>query len=220
MQRRHLEEFSGMESLSEDSARSGSELREPSGADPEAVGPLLAPRLRGGGVALRLGFYGTILALALIRFALNPPLQLPVVLILVTWYATAGLYFALRPREPVPGCLTAALRWVFFAYEATAVVVVMHHVGGSGWLALLLLVYPVSELNILSPGRPGFAGSVLATLACTAMVAVEALGWLPHDPFYAVSDPLYRQPEYVLGVLVVACFTLLTPAIAQLRARS
>ena len=77
MRRRHLEEFSGMENLSEDSARSGSELREPSGADPEAVRPLLAPRLRGGGVALRLGFYGTILALALIRFALNPPLQLP-----------------------------------------------------------------------------------------------------------------------------------------------
>jgi hypothetical protein len=177
------------------------------------------PRLRGRW-ALRLGFYGTIVALAYIRYALNPPVQLPIVLILVTWYATAGLYFALRPREPVPGCLTVALRWVFFAYEAAAVVVVMHHLGGSGWLALLLLSYPVTELNFLSPGRPGFAGSVLAILACAAMVAVEAQGWLPHDPFYAVSDPLYRQAEYVLGVLIVASFTLLAPAIVQLRARS
>jgi hypothetical protein len=171
-------------------------------------------------MALRLGFYGTILVLALIRFSLNPPIERSAVLILVTWYVTAALYFALRPREPVPGCLTAGLRWVFFAYEATALVVVMHHLGGSGWLAILLLAYPVTELSILSPGRGAVAASVLAILVCTAMVTVEAFGWLSHDPFYSVSEPLYRQAEYVLGVVIVACFTLLAPAIAQLGARS
>ncbi|MGD2217614.1 MAG: hypothetical protein PVJ64_12740 [Gemmatimonadales bacterium] len=186
-------------------------------AEPEGAAPAPGPR---GRTALRLGFYGTIVALALIRFALNPPLQRSLVLILVTWYATAGFYFALRPREAMPGCLSAALRWVFFAYEATAVVVVMHYLGGSGWLTILLLVYPVGELNLLSPGRAGVAASALAVLVCTAMVAVEALGWLSHDPFYTVSDPLYREAEYVLGVLIVACFTLLAPAIVQLRARS
>jgi hypothetical protein len=175
---------------------------------------------RRGRAALRLAFYGTILALALIRFSLNPPVQLATVLILTTWYATAGLYFALRRGVEQAGWLSVALRFTFFAYEATAVVIVMHHLGGSGWLALLLLGYPVGELNTLSPGRAGLAGSVLAILACTAMVAVEAFGWLPHDSFYAVTDPLYRQAEYVLGVLIVACLTLLAPAIAQLRARS
>jgi hypothetical protein len=208
-----------MESLGQDRARPTSTPQEA----PEAGGGTRSaperPLLRGR-VALRLGFYGTILALALIRFSLNPPIQLPIVLILVTWYVTAGLYFALRPREGVPGCLTAALRFVFFVYEATAIVVVMHHLGGSGWLALLLLAYPVAELNILSPGRAGVAASLTAILACTAMAAIEALGWLPHDPFYSVSDPLYRQAEYVLGVLIVACFTLLAPAISQLRSRS
>lgn len=210
-----------MENLGQERPEDGGVPHPPSGAGVEAEPGAAADvaRLRGRAV-LRLGFYATILALALIRSALNPPVQLPIVLILVTWYATAGLYFALRPREPVPGCLTVALRWVFFAYEATAVVVVMHHLGGSGWLTLLLLFYPVTELNLLSPGRAGVAGSVLAILACTAMVAVEALGWLPHDPFYAVSDPLYRQAEYVLAVLIVACFTLMAPAVAQLRARS
>lgn len=185
----------------------------------EARGASAAPR-RPGRVAFRLGFYGTILALAHMRYALNPPVQLAIVLILVTWYATAGLYFALRPRTPTPGCLTVALSGVFFAYEVAAVVVVMHHLGGSGWLALLLLLYPISELNSEFPGRVGFAGSVFGIAVCSGMVAFEALGWLPHDPFYTVSDPLYRQGEYVLAVLIVACFTLLTPAIAQLRARS
>ncbi|NIN73470.1 MAG: hypothetical protein GTO46_16410 [Gemmatimonadetes bacterium] len=208
-----------MENLEQNRVRGGGARQEASAADAEPGGPPRGTGLRGR-AALRLGFYATILALALIRFSLNPPVQLPIVLTLVAWYATAGLYFALRPREPVPGCLTVVLRWVFFAYEASAVVVVMHHLGGSGWLTLLLLVYPVSELNILSPGRAGFAGSLLAILACTGMVAAEAFGWLPHDPFYAVSDPLYRQTEYVLGVLIVACFTLFTPATAQLRNRS
>ncbi len=207
------------ESLGADRAQPSSTPQEAPEAGGGARSAPARPRLRGR-VALRLGFYGTLLALALIRFSLNPPVQLPIVLILVTWYLTAGLYFALRPREQVPGCLTVALRFVFFVYEATAVVVVMHHLGGSGWLALLLLAYPVSELNIFSPGRAGFAGSLLAILACTAMVALEALGWLPHDPFYSVSDPLYRQAEYVLGVLIVACFTLLAPAVSQLRSRS
>lgn len=185
----------------------------------QPAGALERPRLRGR-LVLRLGFYGTILALVAIRYSLYPPVQLPTVLILVSWYATAGLYFVLRPRGEVPGCLSSALRFVFFAYETSAVVVVLHHLGGSGWPAILLLAYPVTELNLLAPGRTGFAGSLLAILACTAIVAVEALGWLPHDPFFSVSDPLYRQAEYVLGILIVACFALLTPAIVQLRARS
>jgi len=194
-----------MESIVEDSGQAGDSAER--------------TRLRRRAV-LRLGFYGTILALALIRFSLNPPVELPIVLILITWYATAGLYFALRPRDGVSGCVTAVLRFMFFAYETTATVVVMHHLGGSGWLAILLLAYPVTELNIISPGRAGVAASVLAIFVCTAMAAAEALGWLSHDPFYSVSEPLYRQAEYVLGVLIVASFTLLAPAIAQLGARS
>ncbi len=197
------------ESFGQDGAQpSGASEKAPQpGAGADSAVAVERPRLRGR-LALRLGFSGTILALALIRFSLNPPVQLPIVLILVTWYLTAGLYFALRPREEVPGCLTVALRFVFFVYEATAVIVVMHHLGGSGWLALLLLAYPVAELNMLSPGRAGVAASLTAILACTAMVAVEALGWLPHDPFYSVADPLYREPAYVLGVLVVGALVL------------
>ena len=80
------------------------------------------------------------------------------------------MYFALRPREAVPGWLSGTLRFVFFAYGTSAIVVVMHHLGGSGWLAILLLAYPVSELNLHASSRTGFSGSTLAILACTTMV--------------------------------------------------
>ena len=209
-----------MESPKEDGAHRADAAR---GAAEETAGegsPTVEGRQLRGRPLLRLAFYGTILALALLRISLNPPIHLPIVLILVTWYITAGLYFGLRPRELVPGCLTLGLRLVFFVYEVSAVVVLTHHLGGSGWLAVLLLVYPVTEINVLSPGRAGAAASVIAIVACTAMAVIEAIGWLPHDPFYSVSDPLYRQPEYLLAVLIVASFTLIAPAIAQGRSRS
>ncbi|UCC71968.1 MAG: hypothetical protein JSV86_16615 [Gemmatimonadota bacterium] len=169
--------------------------------------PVEERRIRGQAL-LRLAFYGTVAALALVRFWLNPPVHLPIVLILATWYVTAGVFFALRPREPGAGCLAVALRFVFFVYEVSAVVVVTHHLGGTGWLTVLLLVYPVVEMNVLGPGRAGVAASAIALAACTAMAALEALGWLPHDPFYSVADPLYREPAYVLLVLLVGTLVL------------
>ncbi len=85
--------------------------------------------------------------------------------------------------------------------------------GPAGWLTILVLLYPTLELNRLYRGKTGRAGSVLATLACTAMAGVEARGWVAHDPFYTVSDPLYREPLYVLAVFVAAAGVLvLLPA--------
>ncbi len=173
-----------------------------------------------GRAALRGGFYVAVLALALIRLRLYPPVDPPLVLVLATWFATAALYFALRPRQADAGCLAGALDFAFYVYEVSAVLAVSHYLGATGWLAILLLLYPVMEINVRYPGRPGVIASVIAILGCTAMAAVEAVGRLGHDPFYSVGDPLYRQPEYLLAVLIVATFTLLAPAALQARSRS
>lgn len=169
-----------------------------------------------GRTVLRIAFFGTIVLLSLIRLWLNPPAFRPLILVILTWYVTAGLYYTLRPRG-VSGWLPLAVRLAFHMYEVLAVVVVAHHLGGSGWLAILLLLYPVVEVNAGYPGWPGIVASLLAVLASMTIVVAEALGWLPHDPFFSVSDPLYRQPEYVVAVLAVASVTLLAPAIARRR---
>jgi hypothetical protein len=46
--------------------------------------------------------------------------------------------------------------------------------------------------------------SLLAILACVGIAVLEAVERLPHDPFYSVGDPLYREPLYVITLLVLA----------------
>jgi len=155
-------------------------------------------------IALALVF----LTLAAIRYGLNPPIDLLVVWILGTWLVLAAIFMRLQPRQEAPACLSVLLRLGFFLYETSAIVLAMQRLGGTGWLTILLLLYPTLELNRLYPGQTGRVGSTLATAACTAIVGVEALGWIPHDPFFTVADPLYREPLYVLAVLVVAAAAL------------
>jgi len=164
-------------------------------------------------IRLRVALWLIVLALAAIRFWLNPPIDLLAGWILATWVVIAGIFIGLQPREDSSGCLPLVLRLTFFLYETSAIVLLMQRLGGTGWLTVLVLLYPTLELNRLYRGKTGRAGSVLATLTCTAMVGMEALGWVPHDPFYTVGDPLYREPLYVLAVFVAAAGALvLLPA--------
>ncbi len=175
---------------------------------------------RSGLVQLRLALYGTILVLALIRFWLNPPMQTSVVLVLATWYFTAAIFFALRPRQATSGHVQFLLSFAFFVYEVLAATLVMSRLGGTGWLTILVLLFPALELNALFPGRRGFAGSLIAALAITGMATLEAAGRLPHDPFYSVGDPLYREFAYVIVVFIVSAFVLIGIPAALGRART
>ena len=175
---------------------------------------------RGSLVLLRTALYGTILVLALLRFWLNPPLQTSVVLVLATWYFTAAIFFALRPRQATSGHVRFLLSFAFFVYEVLAATLVMSRLGGTGWLTILVLLFPALELNALFPGRRGFAGSLIAALAITGMATLEAAGRLPHDPFYSVGDPLYRESAYVIVVFLVSAFVLIGIPAALGRARS
>jgi hypothetical protein len=159
-------------------------------------------------IRYRIALALVLLTLAAIRFGLNPPIDLVAVWILGTWLVVAALFIGLEPRQEGSACLSVLLRLVFFLYETSAIVLLMQRLGGTGWLTILLLLYPTLELNRLYPGKAGRVGSVLATAACTVMVGAEALGWIPHDPFFTVADPLYREPLYVLAVLVVAAAAL------------
>ena len=157
---------------------------------------------------LRLAFYLAVLMLAAVRWQLNPPLQPLVAAVLAMWVVTAGLFFWLRPRGTPPGPLPFLLDFAFFFYEVTAVVLSAHLLGGTGWLTLLLLLYPTVELNRLYPGHLGLTASLVASLGCVGIAVLEAIERLPHDPFYSVGDPLYREPLYVITLLVLAIVLL------------
>jgi hypothetical protein len=159
-------------------------------------------------VLVRVAFYLAVLMLAAVRWQLNPPLQPLVAGILAMWGVTAGLFFWLRPRGTPPGPLPFLLDFAFFFYEATAVVLAAHLLGGTGWLTLLLLTYPTVEFNRLYPGHLGLTASFVAILGGVGIAVLEAVERLPHDPFYSVGDPLYREPLYLITLLVLAMVLL------------
>jgi hypothetical protein len=152
----------------------------------------------------RLGLYATILALVGLRLLLYPPVPFLLKTLIGTWYAAAALFFAAFPRKADSRYFLFTLRFVFFIYEITAIVLAMQLLGGSGWLAILFLLFPVFELNLRYPGYAGKLGSMLAVFACSAVTLAEAAGRLPHDPFFGIGDPLYREPGYMAAVFLVA----------------
>lgn len=153
---------------------------------------------------LRLAIMGAVLGLAAIRLALNPPLPRAVWILVPGWFFVAAVYHLLQPRQVMPYWFVYLLRLSFFIYEVCVILVVAHFLGGSGWLAILLLILPTLELNLAFPDRAGTVASALAALGAATIVYGEARGWLWHDPFYSVDAPLYREPAYVGAVLALA----------------
>ncbi len=189
-------------------ARNVASMNEPAEQQANDAAPALRGRLLSF-LSIRAALLLLALALAAARFWLNPPANLMVWLLLSTWLATAVAFAIFEPRDAVPGCFSFALRFAYFFYEVTVVVLLVHLLGGTGWLAILFLMMPAIELNVLYPGGGGVAGSLAATIACAAMLVGEAVGRLPHDPFYSVGEPLFREPAYVLVVLLVAAVFLI-----------
>jgi hypothetical protein len=164
---------------------------------------------------------GAALALALVRIWLNPPLHPMLYWLLPTWYAVAAVYYLVQPGVTTPAWFRFVLRFSFFCYEAVAVVIICHFLGGSGWLAILLLLLPVLELNLAFPGLAAALSSVFAVACAGGMTLLEAQGWLSHDPFYSVGAPLYSQPAYVAAVYLIGLvFLVAVPAWVASYARS
>lgn len=168
-------------------------------------------RVRFGGT--RFAVMGAVLALALVRIWLNPPLHPMLYWLLPTWYVVAAVYYLVQPPATVPGWFRFLLRFSFFCYEVVAVTIICHFLGGSGWMAIIFLLLPALELNLVFPGIAAALSSVFAVACAGGMALLEAQGLLPHDPFYSVGDPLFNQSAYVATVYVVALvFLVAVPA--------
>ncbi len=152
----------------------------------------------------RLAVMVSLLALALVRVGLNPPLSRAVWVLLPGWFLVAAVYHLLQPRGGMPYWFVYLLRLSFYVYEVTTVLLVANLIGASGWLAILFLLLPTLELNLAFPDRGGTIASTLGALAVAAVAYAEARGRLWHDPFYSVDAPLYREPAYLVAVLVLA----------------
>ncbi len=154
--------------------------------------------------AARLTVMAALLALALVRVGLNPPVSRAVWVLLPGWFLVAAVYHLLQPRQEMPYGFVYLLRLSFYAYEVSTVLLVANLIGASGWLAILFLLLPTLELNLAFPDRGGTIASFVAALAVAAVAYAEARGRLWHDPFYSVDAPLYREPAYLAAVLILA----------------
>ena len=161
---------------------------------------------------VRVGLVVAVLTVALVRFWLHPatasPLSPLILLLLIAWSLLIAIIVVWDSRG-VEAARFVSVRFALFAAEVVLLTAIAHFLGGAGWLAILLLVFPTIEWNLFFSGAKGIAGSAVATLSGTALVALEALGWIGHDSFLAVGGAIYREPAYVLAVLVVSALVLI-----------
>lgn len=157
----------------------------------------------------RVAFMVAVAALAMVRVWLNPPLHPMLYWLIPSWYVFAGIFHMVQPRGGVPEWFQFLLRFSFFTYEIVVLAIIFHFMGGTGWLAILFMIFPTIELSLAFPGKRSALSSVLAALLVGGMAWAEASGWLWHDPFYSAAAPLYREPEYVASVTIVALVFLL-----------
>jgi hypothetical protein len=169
----------------------------------------------------RAAFMGAVLALALVRVWLNPPLHPMLYWLLPSWYIFAAVFHMVQPRGGFPDWYQFLLRFSFFCYEIFVLAIIFHFLGGTGWLAILFLIFPAMEMSVAFPGKGAALTSVLAAVLAGGMAWAEASGWLWHDPFYSAGAPLYQEAPYVASVTVVALVFLVgLPAWAGHYARS
>lgn len=155
---------------------------------------------------VRVGFFGALLTVAAIRLILSPPIPPAILSILGTWLVVVAVFRLAPPRRVA--WLPLLLRFGLYAFEVAALVLVLYRLGASGLLTLLFLTYLTIEINLLLPGWPGLLGSILATVAAALVVSAEATGLLTHDPFFSVAHPLYREPAYLVAILILGAVML------------
>ncbi|NIQ57380.1 MAG: hypothetical protein GWN71_12950, partial [Gammaproteobacteria bacterium] len=85
---------------------------------------------------------------------------------------------------------------------------IAHVLGASSWLATLFLLFPAIEWNMLFPGVWGLIGSGLAIMASGALVAGEALGFVPPESLFQSVETVYRDPPYAIGAFLVSAFVI------------
>lgn len=140
---------------------------------------------------------------AVILLILGLPLTWRFFALTVVWFTVSVLSvrWLVQHRESP---LFFPTRFALFSFEVLVAAWLAHYIGASSWLATLFLLFPAIEWNMLYPGIWGMAGSVLAVLSSGALIAGEALGFVPAGAVYPTIDPEYADPRYALGAFFVS----------------
>lgn len=145
---------------------------------------------------------------AVVRYGLSLPLDLAFFVLIAAWFAVSAGYFRwVGPEAASPFYLP--VRIGLFALDVLVAVWAAHFVAASAWLAVLFVLFPALEWNLLHPGRVGLAGSLGAVFAAGAVVAGESLGFVPAGSVFRGVDPLYQEPVYALAAFLVAALVIL-----------
>lgn len=177
----------------------------PGGPEPDpAVQGILHRPLR----ARSLVAVGALLLGSTFRWILDLPLDPAFFVVVVAWMAVATAAF----RWLLPSSARDEFslgRLLLFGFEVVVAVWVARFVSASSWPAILLVLLPAVEWNMLYPGWAGLAGSMGAVVGSGAVILSEALGFVPTASLLPavseqLSDPAYGLMAFllVLGVVV------------------
>jgi len=154
-------------------------------------------------------FAGAVLALGLLfRFALRLPVEPAFFVLVIGWYATVPLFFRWSSRHEGSRFYFPA-RAVYFGVEILVAASAARWLGAGSWPAVLFVLLPVLEWNLLFPGRRGLLGSSAAVLVCAALVVGEALGVISGSPVLRELDPTSGGLTFALGALLISAGVLI-----------
>lgn len=147
------------------------------------------------------------------RFALGLPLSLAYFALVLVWVTTFVFFYRVLDIGPEAAAYFP-LRVAFFSLEVLFATGIAHVLGASSWLATLFLLFPAIEWNMMFPGSWGLIGSGLAVMASGALVAGEALGFVPPQSLFQSVETVYREPSYAIGAFLVSAFVIISLSIA------
>jgi signal transduction histidine kinase len=141
--------------------------------------------------------------------------------------AICNLFFGLWARSAGPTAKSErTLAHTQIVVDLLGLTVLLHLTGGIENPFFLFYFFHVGFGVILLESGQVYPVTALAIGLFTAMVGAEYMGWLPHAPLNGfLSADLYRQPAYVVAVLVAFATTLsltslvATHMMAELRRR-
>lgn len=158
---------------------------------------------------------GVYLALGAASWLLGVPVPLPILLVLVAWFALSVAYARVGRRTGTERLLHRVSS-AYFVLEVLLLTLLAHLSGGAEWLGALFYAVTIIYANLLLPRRQGLWISALAAGSFILLTLFEYAGWVPHVALFA-PGARYHAGHYVLATLAVAtaAFCLIAYTTAQ-----
>lgn len=127
-------------------------------------------------------------------------------------YNTLFWFSARRLKGKTGPELVSTVRWFAYAQPISdlwAITILIHYTGGIENPFLFYYVFHVIIASLLLSRELAYALATLALVLFSSLVGLEYFGIIPHIHLAGfTSSLLYRQPSFVLGVLVAFATTL------------